>query len=81
MLAYPDFNKDNTLETDASKHGLGAMLSWYKDQQLHPVAYASHSVSTSEVNYAVTDLTTSHICDWIYENRPYRHKKGNPIYC
>ena len=20
-------------------------------------------------------------CDWIYENRPYRHKKWNPIYC
>ena len=21
------------------------------------------------------------ICDWIYENHPYRHKKWNPIYC
>ena len=20
-------------------------------------------------------------CDWIYENRPYRDKKWNPIYC
>ena len=21
------------------------------------------------------------ICDWIYENRPYWHKKWNPVYC
>ena len=24
---------------------------------------------------------TSYMCDWIYENRPYWHKKWNPIYC
>ena len=59
MLAYPDFNKDFTLETDASKHGLGAILSQYKeDQQLHPIAYASRSVSTTEANYRITDLET-----------------------
>ena len=59
VLAYPDFNKDFTLETDASKHGLGAILSQYKgDQQLHPIAYASRSVSATEANYGVTDLQT-----------------------
>ena len=59
VLAYPDFDKDFTLETDASKHGLGAILSQYKDDQhLHPVAYASRSVSATEANYAVTDLET-----------------------
>ena len=58
VLVYPDFSKDFTLETDASKHGLGAILSQYKDQRLHPVAYASQSVSTAEANYAVTDLET-----------------------
>ena len=58
VLVYPDFSKDFTLETDASKHGLGAILSQYKDQRLHPVACASRSVSTAEANYAVTDLET-----------------------
>ena len=59
LLAYPNFDKDFTLETDASKLGLGAILSQYQDdQKLHPVAYASQSVSASEANYAITDLET-----------------------
>ena len=59
MLAYPDFYKDFTLETDASKQGLGAILSQYQDdKKLHLVAYASHSVSTAESNYAITNLET-----------------------
>ena len=59
MLAYPDFNKNFTLETDASKSWLGAILSQYKDDQLfHPVAYVNQSVLATEANYAITDLET-----------------------
>ena len=59
VLAYPNFDKDFILETDASKQGLGAILSQYQtDNQLHPVAYASRSVSSAEANYAITDLET-----------------------
>ncbi|XP_065908993.1 uncharacterized protein [Dysidea avara] len=59
LLAYPDFTKDFTLETDASKLGLGAILSQYQDDlKLHPVAYASRSISNAEANYAITDLET-----------------------
>ena len=59
LLAYPNFNRDFTLETDASKLGLGAILSQYQvDQKLHPIAYASRSISNAEANYAVTDLET-----------------------
>ena len=59
VLGYPDFTKDFTLETDASKVGLGAILSQYQeDQKLHPVAYASRSTSASEANYAITNLET-----------------------
>ena len=59
ILIYPDFSKAFVLETDASKHGLGAILSQrQEDNRLHPVAYASRSVSATEANYAVTNLET-----------------------
>ena len=34
------------------------MSQYQEDQKLHPVAYASRSVSTTEANYAITDLET-----------------------
>ena len=44
VLAYPDFLKPFTLETDASVLGLGAVLSQQQDDgHLHPVAYASRA--------------------------------------
>ena len=62
ILAYPDFGKDFVLETDASKHGLGAILSQRQEDNrlhpVHPVAYASRSISASEANYAITNLET-----------------------
>lgn len=59
ILAYPDFDLDFVLETDASYHGLGAVLSQkLPDQKLHPVAFASRALSPPEKNYSVTELET-----------------------
>ena len=59
VLAYPSFDKDFTLETDASILGIGAILSQAQDDgQLHPVAYASRSLSPQEANYSITELET-----------------------
>ena len=59
VLAYPDFEKDFSLETDVSICGLGAVLSQVQpDGRLHPIAYASRALSPSEKNYGITDLET-----------------------
>ena len=47
-LAYYDVKKEVTLEVDASKHGLGAVLM----QEGKPVAYASKSLNPTEQDYA-----------------------------
>ena len=56
-LAFTDYTKDFLLEMDASKEGLGAVLSQKQgDGQFHPVAYGSRALSTHEKNYHSTKL-------------------------
>ena len=59
VLAYPDFSRDFVLKTDASVHGLGAVLSQRRnDQHPHPIAYASRALSPVEQRYGITELET-----------------------
>lgn len=59
ILAYPDFDLKFVVETDASYHGLRAVLSQkLPHQKLHPVAFASRALSPPEKNYSVTELET-----------------------
>ena len=52
ILAFPDFNKPFLLETDASRRGLGAVLSQKQaDGQYHPIAYASRKTNETEQRY------------------------------
>jgi hypothetical protein len=51
VLQYFDVNKETTLQTDASKSGLGAVLL----QDGHPIAYASKALSETEQNYPQID--------------------------
>lgn len=48
VLAIYDPSKDVIIETDASKNGLGCVIS----QEGRPVAYASRTLSKSEIKYA-----------------------------
>ena len=57
VLAFADFQKPFFLETDASSHGLGAMLSQKQDDdKYHPVAYASREFKGGEKKYHSSKL-------------------------
>ena len=60
ILAYPDFTRDFLLETDASGAGLGAVLTQRQDDnQIRPVAYASHTLQPYEKNYGISEMKES----------------------
>ncbi|CAB4036075.1 Hypothetical predicted protein, partial [Paramuricea clavata] len=57
LLAYPQFDREFTLYTDASDVGLGVVLSQYDDNGIERVvAYASRSLTPRERNYATTEI-------------------------
>ena len=73
ILAYPDFSKEFTIETDASINGLGAVL--FQTQEDGLVSYASRARSRVEENYAITELETLAVV-WAlthYHNLIYGH--------
>ena len=51
-----DFNLPFTLEIDASRGELGAVLSHEKDGKLRPIAMASRKTNAAESNYAAHRL-------------------------
>src|SRR5438445_5854799 len=56
ILQYPDQDREFRLETDASEFAVGGVLSVKCDnQQFHPVAYMSHSMTPPERNYHIHD--------------------------
>ena len=57
VLAFANYTKDFLLETDASKEGLGAVLTQkQEDGWFQPVAYGSWVITTHEKNYHSTKL-------------------------
>ena len=57
VLAFSNYMKDLLLKMDASKEGLGAVLSQKQtDGQFHLIAYSSWSLTAYEKNYHSTKL-------------------------
>ena len=81
VLAYPSFDKEFILETDASVSGLGAVLSQVQEDGLpHPVAYGSRATSPSEKNYGITDLETLAVVWSLSHFKPYLYGQRVKIY-
>ncbi|KAE9263517.1 hypothetical protein PR003_g33132, partial [Phytophthora rubi] len=56
VLVYPDYDLPFKLTTDASKAGLGAVLSQDQGRGDQPVAYASKVNSPTVANYSISEL-------------------------
>ncbi len=55
VMAYPQPDFPFILDTDASEHSIGAVLSQVQDGREHVIAYGSRTLSPAERNYCVTD--------------------------
>ena len=55
MLSLPDFSKPFQIETDASKRGVGGVLSQKVGKHFQPVAYFSRHLSRTESNYSTSE--------------------------
>ena len=88
VLVFPDFNKPFLLETDASKQGLGAVLSQKQDDgHYHPTAFGSRTLTPSEQNYHSSKLeflalkwsVTEHFKEYLAYAPFTVHTDNNPL--
>ncbi|KAG0731511.1 hypothetical protein G6F23_015236 [Rhizopus arrhizus] len=74
LLSYPDRRKYQVLSVDASKSGLGAVLSQVTDlyslANEQVISYASRSLRGAETNYAITHLEALAV---VWGVQHYRH--------
>ena len=70
-LSYPDFSAEFILDTDASNHGIGAVLSRLKDGVEHPVAFASRTLTKAERDYCVTRKELLAVVEFVKQFRHY----------
>ena len=53
ILGYPDSAGEYILDTDASAHGIGGVLSLVQNNQKHVIAYYSKILTPPERSYCV----------------------------
>ena len=88
VLVFPDFSKPFLLETDASKEGLGVVLSQKQDDGCyHPVVFSSRMLMPSKQNYPSSKLefrtlkwsVTEHFKEYLAYTPFTVHTDNNPL--
>lgn len=75
ILAYPDFEKPFILTTDASDYALGAVLSQVQNNVERPIAFASRTLNSTEINYATNEKEALAIIWAVKKYQPYLYGK------
>ena len=80
VLAYPDFEKEFIIHTDASLNAIGAVLSQLDEHNHdHPVTYCSRTLSSAERNYTVTEQECLAVIYAVKQFRVYVHRVKHKV--
>ncbi|XP_076851923.1 heat shock 70 kDa protein 12B [Brachyhypopomus gauderio] len=71
VLAYPSPTERFIVDTDASDHGLGAVLSQVQEGSERAIAYFSRRLDKAEKNYCVTRRELLAVVEGLWHFRPY----------
>ena len=70
ILAYPQYDKEFSLATDASNYSIGCVLSQEQGGEMKVIAYGSRTLNDAERNYSTTERECLSV---VFFTEQYRH--------
>ena len=81
VLQVMDFEKEFVLVTDASDFAISAVLNQRVGQDLAPISYCSHLLSTAERNYSTYEKECLTVLFGCEKCRSYLEHKESELHC